>query len=64
MFAKKLATVSLLMLPTFYNLRKSEAVIVMCTYELYDNNIYGCNLINQTILTDSDMDAETGKFSE
>lgn len=48
----------LLIFVTFIGFPDTEAV--MCTYEVNENNVYSCNLINQTILTESDMDTETG----
>lgn len=56
MFAK-VATVQLLILVTLNGFQQIDAV--MCTYQMSEN-IYSCNLINQTILTESDMDIETG----
>lgn len=57
----KLATftvVQLLIFASFMDIRNIEAV--MCTYELNENGVYSCDLINQTIITESDMDTETG----
>ncbi|XP_037038617.1 leucine-rich repeat-containing protein 15-like [Bradysia coprophila] len=60
MFAKlvTLTTVPLLIIVALTDIRTIEAVT--CTYELSETSVYSCNLINQTILTERDMDAETG----
>lgn len=58
MFAK-IATVPLLLaLVTFAGFQEIEAV--MCTYQLSETAIYSCSLVNQTILTESDMETVTG----
>lgn len=59
MFAK-LVTVTVLTLVTLTSLQQVKASNLMCTYELSANNDYSCNLINQTILIESDMYTETG----
>lgn len=60
MFAKVVAltTVQLLIFIAFTDVRNVEAV--MCTYELSETGIYSCNLINQTIVMESDINTETG----